>query len=87
MATASATALDGKLTKGPGRIGMAVFGVALVIGCGYAAMHLVSDLSDVHPTSIYPFVLLGTSLLIALGFEFVNGILSAFLYWAFRNMA
>ena len=73
MAAATATALDQKLAKGPGKIGMAVFGVALVIGCGYAAMHLVSDLSGVHPTSIYPFVLLGTALLIALGFEFVNG--------------
>jgi PiT family inorganic phosphate transporter len=52
---------------------MALFGLALVVGFGYAAMHLVSDLSDVHPDSIYPFVLLGVALLIALGFEFVNG--------------
>jgi PiT family inorganic phosphate transporter len=54
-------------------IGMAVFGLALVIGFGYAAMQLVSDLSNVHTQSVYPFVLLGVALLIALGFEFVNG--------------
>ena len=52
---------------------MAIFGLALVIGFGYAAMSLVSDISSVHADSIYPFVLLGTALLIALGFDFVNG--------------
>jgi len=36
-------------------------------------MHLVSDLSNVHPDSLFPFVLLGAALLIALAFEFVNG--------------
>src|ERR1017187_10147481 len=45
----------------------------MVIGFGYAAMHLVNDLSTVHSDSAYPFVLLGTALLIALAFEFVNG--------------
>ena len=52
---------------------MALFGLALAVGFGYATMELVSDLSTVHPDSIYPFVLLGMALLIALGFEFVNG--------------
>ena len=70
---ASSTVLEGKLSKSPGKLGMAGFGVALAIGCGYAAMHLLSDLSTVHATSIYPYLLLGTALLIALGFEFVNG--------------
>jgi len=67
------TAVHGKLAKGPGALGMGVFGLALVVGFGYAAMHLISDLSTVHSASVYPFVLLGISLLIALGFEFVNG--------------
>ena len=44
-----------------------------MIGFVYAAAHLISDLRTVHATSIYPFVLLGCALLIALGFEFVNG--------------
>ena len=52
---------------------MRVFGVALVIGFIYAAVRLVSDLSQVHSTSVLPFVLLGIALLTALGFEFVNG--------------
>jgi PiT family inorganic phosphate transporter len=76
MATASsavAPTVHEKLNQGPGKVGVALFGLALVVGFGYAAMHLVSDLSTVHSESVYPFVLLGTALLIALGFEFVNG--------------
>ncbi|MGA2115406.1 MAG: inorganic phosphate transporter [Bryobacteraceae bacterium] len=54
-------------------IGMLIFAVALVIGFVYAASELLRDLENVHPTSIYPFILLGLALTIALGFEFVNG--------------
>src|ERR1700735_3818549 len=72
MATGT-TALDAKIGAGPGRIGMLVFGVALVIGLIYAGGHLLSDLSQMHATSVGPYVLLGVALLIALGFEFVNG--------------
>jgi PiT family inorganic phosphate transporter len=75
MATA-ASALDTKLTGGAGRsakIGLLVFGVALVIGFIYAATHLVSDLAGIHSPEVMPFVLLGIALLVALGFEFVNG--------------
>ena len=66
-------ALQAKMAKGPGRIGLLVFGVALVVGFIYAGGHLLSDLSEMHPTSAMPFVLLGVALLVALGFEFVNG--------------
>jgi inorganic phosphate transporter, PiT family len=62
-----------KLNKGPGTIGMLGFGVVLVIGVIYSAYHLLSDLSVVHNSSIMPYVLLGIALLVALGFEFVNG--------------
>lgn len=72
-ATAVSPSVHDKLNKSPGKIGIALFGLALVVGFGYAAMQLTSDLSTVHSESIYPFVLLGTALLIALGFEFVNG--------------
>ena len=58
---------------GPGRIGMAVFSIALVIGVGFAGSQLVGDLAEIHPTSALPFILLGIALLVALGFEFVNG--------------
>src|SRR5271165_4619644 len=71
--SASKTLLDSKLNKSPGMIGMAVFGVALVIGICYAGYHLLTDLSSVHDSTTFPFVLLGTALLIALAFEFVNG--------------
>jgi PiT family inorganic phosphate transporter len=78
MATASATTppptvLDQKLSRSPGKLGMLIFGVVLVIGVGYAGSSLLHDLSNVHNESILPFVLLGVALLVALGFEFVNG--------------
>jgi PiT family inorganic phosphate transporter len=62
-----------KLNRRPGMIGMAAFGVVLVIGVVYAASHLLSDLSTVHSGSVMPYVLLGIALMVALGFEFVNG--------------
>ena len=62
-----------KLNKSPGRTGVAIFVVALTIGIIYSAAHLISDLSAVHSPSIFPFVLLGVALMVALGFEFVNG--------------
>ncbi len=52
---------------------MLLFGAVLVIGAIYAGWHLIHDLADVHPSSSLPFLLLGLALLIALGFEFVNG--------------
>jgi inorganic phosphate transporter, PiT family len=71
---AGTSALDSKMTvSAPAKIGMGIFGVALVIGLIYAATHLLRDLADVHPTSALPFILLGVALLTALGFEFVNG--------------
>ncbi len=66
-------AVHAKLKAGPGKIGMAVFSIALVVGLGYAGSQLFTDLADVHPTSAMPFILLGVALLVALGFEFVNG--------------
>jgi PiT family inorganic phosphate transporter len=47
--------------------------MALVVGFVYAGMHLISDLAEIHSPSILPFLLLGVALLVALGFEFVNG--------------
>src|SRR5580693_10448522 len=71
---AGTSALDSKMTvSAPAKIGMAIFGVALVIGLVYAGTHLLRDLADVHPSSALPFILLGIALLTALGFEFVNG--------------
>jgi PiT family inorganic phosphate transporter len=48
-------------------------GVVIVAGIIYAGYHLADDLSVVRDTHVYPYVLLGVALFIALGFEFVNG--------------
>jgi PiT family inorganic phosphate transporter len=47
--------------------------VVVVGGIIYAGYHLAQDLSVVRDTRAYPYILLGIALLIALGFEFVNG--------------
>jgi inorganic phosphate transporter, PiT family len=47
--------------------------VIVAIGIIYAGYHLADDLSVVHDTRAYPYILLGIALVIALGFEFVNG--------------
>jgi len=73
VAPAPTHAVGSKLARKPPKIGIVIFGLAMVVGLIYSVTHLLSDLSGVHPTSIYPFVLLGVALLIALGFEFVNG--------------
>jgi PiT family inorganic phosphate transporter len=66
--------LDEKLKKSsPGKVGLLVFAVMLVGGLGYIGTQLWGDLSVVHNPSVFPYILLGLALLIALGFEFVNG--------------
>ncbi|HEX3603419.1 MAG TPA: inorganic phosphate transporter [Steroidobacteraceae bacterium] len=45
----------------------------VITGIIYAGYHLADDLSVVHDTRAYPYILLGIALAIALGFEFVNG--------------
>jgi len=77
MATAAKPApipsVHEKLSKSPGMIGMVVFGVALIVGLIYTVISLAKDLQVERGTSIYPYLLLGVALLVALGFEFVNG--------------
>jgi inorganic phosphate transporter, PiT family len=67
------SAIHDKLNKRPGKIGVLIFGVVLIIGAIYIGSSLASDLSSVHSASILPYLLLGLALLVALGFEFVNG--------------
>ena len=73
MATAATATVQEKLGRRPGIAGIVGFGIVFIVGVVYAAFHLLSDLSDVHPSSVTPFILLGVALLVALGFEFVNG--------------
>jgi inorganic phosphate transporter, PiT family len=67
------SALDHKLSKSPGRIGVMIFGVVFVIGLIYAGSHLLHDLQYAPSATAMPYVLLGIALFVALGFEFVNG--------------
>ncbi|HEY0758260.1 MAG TPA: anion permease [Acidisarcina sp.] len=69
----SGSLLDRKIKKSPGKIGIALFGVVLVGGLAYAGAQLGRDIAHAPSSSAWPYVLLGIALLIALGFEFVNG--------------
>jgi len=69
----STSLLDRKLKATPSRSGIAVFLLALGGGLFYIAFHVAKDLDTVTVTSFWPYVLLALALLIALGFEFVNG--------------
>lgn len=68
-----ASLLDRKMKKSSAWISGAVVLVALIGGLGYIGFHVAQDLGNVVISSVWPFLLLGVALLIALGFEFVNG--------------
>jgi PiT family inorganic phosphate transporter len=70
---ASASLLDCKLKKSSSKAGVVVFVLALLGGLSYIGFHVAKDLEAVTVTSIWPYLLLALALLIALGFEFVNG--------------
>jgi inorganic phosphate transporter, PiT family len=65
--------VETKLQRRSGTVGVLTFGVLLTAGAIYAMAHLVHDLSVVRTSSILPFLFLAAALMIALGFEFVNG--------------
>ena len=67
MATAT-PALQEKLGRSPGMIGIVGFGIVLLVGIVYSAFHLLSDLSGVHSASITPYVLLAIALMGGAGF-------------------
>jgi PiT family inorganic phosphate transporter len=69
----AAALLDKKMNKTHAMISGAVVLGALVIGLGFIGFRLSSDLAGVTDTTAWAYVLLGVALLIALGFEFVNG--------------
>src|SRR5262245_29371562 len=73
MTIVASPALEQKLSRNPGKIGLIVFGSALIGGLIYTINALANDLGSVRTTSIFPYLLLGIALLTALGFEFVNG--------------
>jgi len=63
------------LDSGLGNAGLFGFGAAIIVAIGYVAYSIYADASaaGVEPRAYLPFVLLFVALLIALGFEFVNG--------------
>ncbi|WP_343716811.1 inorganic phosphate transporter [Inquilinus sp.] len=65
--------LDSRPTGGLSRLTPLAVIALLIIGVVYAGWSLLNDLGEVHSPSLLPFILLGIALLIALGFEFVNG--------------
>jgi PiT family inorganic phosphate transporter len=56
-----------------GKIGLGVFSLTLAGGLIYIGTQVWGDLSVVPTVHLFPYLLLGLALLIALGFEFVNG--------------
>jgi PiT family inorganic phosphate transporter len=65
--------LDKKMKKSSAWVSGGVVLIALLGGLGYIGVHIAQDMSNVVVISAWPYVLLGVALLIALGFEFVNG--------------
>jgi len=71
--TTSNLGVHEKLNQGPSRIGTLVFGLVLILGLVFIGMNVARDLGDITLGSFWPYALLGVALLVALGFEFVNG--------------
>ena len=65
--------LDRKKNAFPSWITGALVVTALLGGLVYVGVHIAGDMGDVTVVSWWPYVLLAIALLIALGFEFVNG--------------
>jgi PiT family inorganic phosphate transporter len=69
----AAALLDKKMNKTHAMISGVAVGGALIFGLGFIGFRLSSDLAGVTDTTAWAYVLLAMALLIALGFEFVNG--------------
>ncbi|MGC1463142.1 MAG: inorganic phosphate transporter, partial [Terracidiphilus sp.] len=69
----AAALFDKKMKKSHAWISGGIVVMALLGGLGYIGFHISEDLTNISMTSFWPYALLGVALLIALGFEFVNG--------------
>ncbi|SET42824.1 inorganic phosphate transporter [Pseudomonas graminis] len=67
--------LSAQFGRKPGVMTMVIFFVVLVLGLFYTGYSLKQDMDDLGTVVLTwtPFILLGVALVIALGFEFVNG--------------
>ena len=63
------------LNKPMGPTGLLLFGAVMAIGLFFTAYSIFSEVeaAGAKPTSVLPYLLLAVALLVALGFEFVNG--------------
>jgi PiT family inorganic phosphate transporter len=58
---------------GANLVALGAFAAIVLVGLGYAGMNLLRDLESAPPAGMLAYALLFLALLIALGFEFVNG--------------
>jgi inorganic phosphate transporter, PiT family len=65
--------LEAKLKPRSSRRAFALFAIAVITGLSYIVFQVSRDLDAVKTASSWPYMLLALALLIALGFEFVNG--------------
>ncbi|MGB6831796.1 MAG: inorganic phosphate transporter [Terracidiphilus sp.] len=72
-ASAGGSLLDRKMKKSSAWVSTIVVLIALIGGVSYIGFHVAGDLQNIVIVSIWPYALLAVALLIALGFEFVNG--------------
>jgi PiT family inorganic phosphate transporter len=64
----------GRAKRGPAsKLATGLFAAVVLAGLAYAIWRLMTDPSQSHEQGALPYLLLGVALLIALGFEFVNG--------------
>src|SRR5215475_5327909 len=62
-----------KLNKKPSKVGALIFAGVLIGGLVFIGSSIAHDLAGIRILSAWPYILLGTALLVALAFEFVNG--------------
>ena len=66
-------AVHEKMNRKPSATGTLIFGLVLIAGLVFIGTSIARDLGNIELGSAWPYLLLGTALLVALGFEFVNG--------------
>ena len=67
---ASSAVIAAKLNRTPARGGVLIFTFVLIAGIVFIGYSLSRDLADLTLGSALPYILLGTALFVALGFEF-----------------
>jgi PiT family inorganic phosphate transporter len=61
------------MNQPPSKVGTLIFGLVLIGGLIFIGSSIAHDMQGVVLGATWPYVLLGIALLVALGFEFVNG--------------